>query len=284
MAVVVKKVFKDAVRQAEFARQGYVRLPAISASALRRMLEILEKYNRQHEMIDSGLVSTSHSNNRQLIEEVDGQIYAALQPYFDEHLCNYRFIFSNLLLKKCGPETATPPHQDASYVNELKDMMFSIWIPLTDTVPANGCMRFLPGSHLLPLNTRPAPTHPWPYKQVEDIIEENLIDLPLKAGEPVAFHGASIHASYPNMTGSIRPSVVMALSNDDAQWVYYYCKNHDTNLVEEYPMTKEDYLSYVKGTVPSNKPPLREFTLRPPSMRRFYLKYAPLRLLRLSLP
>ncbi len=214
---------------------------------------------------------------------MDAKIVSALKEYFDENLCNYRFIFSNLLLKKRGADTVTPPHQDASFVNEIKDMMFSIWIPLMDTTPQNGCMRFLPGSHLLPLNPRPAPAHPWPYNEVLDVIEEKLVDLPLKAGEPAAFHGASIHASYPNRSEAIRPSVVMALTNDDAQWVQYYCKDYDRNLVEEYPMTKEDYLSYVKGTVPVQKPPMKEFVLRPHSMKHFYLKYAPLRLLRMAL-
>lgn len=283
MSATVKKVFRNAILQAQFARNGFVKLPTVGAKVLSQLLDVYAMHRHEHEQINATLVSTSHSNRRELIEKVDARIVAALQSYFDEHLIDYRFVFSNLLLKKCGPDTATGAHQDASFVDELKDMMFSIWIPLTDTVPANGCMRFLPGSHLLPLNPRPAPTHPWPYKQVEDIIEANLIDLPLKAGEPVAFHGASIHASYANMTDTIRPSVVMALTNADARWVQYYCKDYSKNLVEEYPMTKEDYLSYVKGTVPVQKPPLREFILRAPSMRHFYLKYAPLQLLRMVL-
>ena len=283
MSVAVKNIFKDYALQAQFGKNGFVKLPRISDTALKQLLEVYEDHRHEHEQINATLVSTSHSNRRELIEKVDAQIVSALQEYFEEHLCNYRFIFSNLLLKKCGADTVTPPHQDASFVNEMKDMMFSIWIPLTDTSPENGCMRFLCGSHLLPLNPRPAPTHSWPYAQVIDVIEDKMIDVPLRAGEPVAFHGASIHASYPNMTEAIRPSVVMALTNADAQWIQYYCKDSSKNLVEEYPMTKEDYLSYVKGTVPVQKPPLREFVLRPPSMKHFYLKYAPMRLLRMAL-
>ena len=234
----------------------------------------------QHEQIDSPLVSTSHSNNGHLIGDVDALIISAMEPYLAEHLNGYNIIFSTLVIKKKGENTYTPPHQDASFVNELEDMAFNLWIPLVDTTAHNGCLRFLPGSHSLPLNPRPAPIHPWAYQSVGEIIVKNMSDVSLKAGEPVAFHGACIHASHPNLSAKERPSVVMAITNSDARWIQYYCSDYQSNTIEEYPMKKENYVHYVKGSIPSPEPPISRFVMKAPSMKAFYLKYQPWQLLK----
>ncbi len=58
--------------------------------------------------------------------------------------------FAHAIFKPAGYGAETPWHQDAAYWSpELLYTSISIWVPLQEATPENGCMEFIPLSHTL---------------------------------------------------------------------------------------------------------------------------------------
>jgi len=70
--------------------------------------------------------------------------------------------FSHAIFKPAQHGAETPWHQDAAYWNPaVIDTAVSVWVPLQEATPENGCMHFVPGSNVLeilphrPINNDP---------------------------------------------------------------------------------------------------------------------------------
>ena len=82
------------------------------------------------------------------------------------------------------------------------------WVALTSATPANGCMRFVPGSH------RELVEHSYPFdpsnmlsrgQQVAvDVDEADAVEATLRPGEMSLHHGHLFHASNPNTSDDRR--------------------------------------------------------------------------------
>ena len=100
-------------------------------------------------------------------------------------------------------------HQDTFYSNLHLTPSVSAWIALLDSVPENGCMRVVPGSHLqgtLPHEETCKPDNllrRGEEIQVE-VDEAQAIDVVLKAGEMSLHHNSIIHGSRPNTSDQKR--------------------------------------------------------------------------------
>jgi non-haem Fe2+, alpha-ketoglutarate-dependent halogenase len=100
-------------------------------------------------------------------------------------------------------------HQDTFYSNLHLTPSVSAWIALLDSVPENGCMRVVPGSHLL--GTLPHQETREPDNLLRrgeeiqvDVDEADAIDVVLKAGEMSLHHNSIIHGSPPNTSDKRR--------------------------------------------------------------------------------
>lgn len=94
---------------------------------------------------------------------------------------------------KGGGGVATPWHQDEAYWNpEFEYRALSAWIPLQEATIENGCMQFIPGSHLRDI----APHHPIGHDPRVHALE---LDEPVDVAEAVACPlppgGATFHSS-----------------------------------------------------------------------------------------
>jgi len=109
---------------------------------------------------------------------------------------------------------ATPWHQDLSvYLPEADDSnILSVWIPITEATPDNGCLLVIPGSHkggLLPHAT----ASPGGAIKMGAHITDSLIDsrqataIPMSPGDVLFFHKKTIHAATPNRSDGTRWSI-----------------------------------------------------------------------------
>ena len=103
-------------------------------------------------------------------------------------------------------------HQDANYWGLSSDKVVSAWVALTPASVANGCMRFMPGSH------RALHAH----DDIADadnmlsrgqtmaggVDEATAVDVILAAGEFALFHVNMAHSSRPNGSADDRVGVV----------------------------------------------------------------------------
>lgn len=104
-------------------------------------------------------------------------------------------------------------HQDGTYWGLDGGAVTTAWIALTDSTRANGCMRVLPGSHLLEIQP-----HTDTYAEDNlltrgqeiqvDYDESDVVDIELRAGQLSLHHVRAIHGSHAN--GSDMPRIGFA--------------------------------------------------------------------------
>jgi phytanoyl-CoA hydroxylase len=108
---------------------------------------------------------------------------------------------------------AVPWHQDKSYWPDANsNPVITVWIPLVDSTPENGCLHVWPRTHKKQLMTHK-------HEQVTgtsylEVAEEFLtsakreaVALPMKAGSALMFNDRCVHMSTPNNSDHVRWSV-----------------------------------------------------------------------------
>ena len=115
---------------------------------------------------------------------------------------------SHFWIKPGDDATFVSWHQDSAYIGLDPHELVTVWLALTDSNPANGCMRMLPGTHL---GETYAHTETYDEKNllsrgqaIENIDDSNAADLILKAGQFSCHHERIIHGSNTNQTGKAR--------------------------------------------------------------------------------
>ena len=122
---------------------------------------------------------------------------------------------SSILIKKPQSSGYVSWHQDLRYWGlEDHDAMVSAWLALSPVTRANGCMRFVPGSHkgrLVPHNDTYVADNILTRGQEAAIeIDEGATrHVELRPGQMSLHHGRLLHASAPNISDEWRIGYVM---------------------------------------------------------------------------
>lgn len=118
----------------------------------------------------------------------------------------------DMLINK-APETATPTpwHQDAAYwINMPDTRAVSCWMALDPATVDNGCMWYVPKSHLQPLRS-----HRFAGKAggalMCDGSEDEGIAVEIKPGSCIFHHGHTLHYSRGNSTNGNRRAFIVNL-------------------------------------------------------------------------
>ena len=110
---------------------------------------------------------------------------------------------SSLFYKRAHQGLVTPWHRDASAFPIEPLANTSVWIAATNSTLANGCMRFIPGSH----TGREAGTHDRTHKpgdyfagslDASAFDETKAVDVELQAGQMVVFDVFTVHGARAN--------------------------------------------------------------------------------------
>ncbi len=244
-------LFKSPTLQKELEQNGFVKVPLLSKVEVAELMTAYQSVALEHEKINIPYITTSHSNNSNLITFVDNVLQKVMAPAINNYLINYNLLFGNYLIKIPGNASETSPHQDITFVDESKFTSVNIWVALQDTNRENGCMYFLKGSHNLMPTLRPTHSYPWPYEKVTDEIKQRVEAFPAKAGEAFIFNHAIIHGSYSNSSTQPRIAAVMAAYNKEAELLHYYLPEGEKNNLQKYKMTKDAFLYFVKSQPPA---------------------------------
>jgi ectoine hydroxylase-related dioxygenase (phytanoyl-CoA dioxygenase family) len=156
-----------------------------------------------------------------------------LAPAFHDLLWNPRFTASASQLLKgdvrfwhdqlfCKPARhggVVAWHQDYSYWTRTTPLAhLTCWIGLDDSTRENGCVRYVPGSHLWP--DLPVTGLAGDMDAIQSVLTDEQkskfrpIAIELKAGEASFHHPRMIHGSYANDTDSPRRATVINVFRD----------------------------------------------------------------------
>ena len=120
-------------------------------------------------------------------------------------------VFRDQALFKPPHGQAKPLHQDQSYfcVAPENDLT-TAWIALDDATLDNGCMRYVPGSHLhgvFPVDADPErPVHHIP--RTGKVTLQPAVDCPVSAGSVIFHHGCTLHSSAENRSNTWRRALI----------------------------------------------------------------------------
>ena len=130
-----------------------------------------------------------------------------------------RFWHDQLFCKPAHHGGVVAWHQDYSYWKRTEPIAhLSCWIGLDDSTPANGCVRYVPGSHrwtLLPITGLADDMN-----SIQSVLSDeqkaqfNPIAIELKKGECSFHHPLMVHGSYENFTSEPRRATVINVFRD----------------------------------------------------------------------
>ena len=115
-------------------------------------------------------------------------------------------------LKEPGDPAHVSWHQDGTYFGLEPYEQITAWIALTDATPAMGCVRIVPGSHVIgqrPHKDAPATGNLLSRGQTIDhpLDFTRAVVMPLKAGQVSLHHTHVVHSSEPNRTNERRVGI-----------------------------------------------------------------------------
>lgn len=122
--------------------------------------------------------------------------------------------FEHAILKPANYGAPTPWHQDEAHRNDpgVAYEQLSIWMPLQRATPANGCMQFLPGSHLGPVLAHHSPGDDPRVTALECIGDFDPAAArlcPLPAGGATVHHSRTLHFAGPNHSDIPRRAYIL---------------------------------------------------------------------------
>ncbi len=124
-----------------------------------------------------------------------------------------RFGGDHTLLKPAFNGPATPWHQDEAFRDPNSDYEeISIWMPLQPVDEVNGCMHFVPGSHLVGILPHRSPNndpHVHGLECFEGFDPAQAVPRPLPAGGCTIHTGRTLHTAGPNTSAGPRLAYVL---------------------------------------------------------------------------
>ncbi|MDA0840403.1 MAG: phytanoyl-CoA dioxygenase family protein [Planctomycetota bacterium] len=141
------------------------------------------------------------------------RVLACLQDLLGENIVCF---ISQFIDKKPGSKTSVEGHQDSSYF-AVDAGSVNLWIALGEADEENGCLWFVPGSHLL--GGLPVRNPAGDLNVVESELEAAVnrlgkIPIPLKAGRMVIFSDLLLHISPPNKSANRnRPALTLTYAS-----------------------------------------------------------------------
>jgi ectoine hydroxylase-related dioxygenase (phytanoyl-CoA dioxygenase family) len=194
-----------------FARHGYVFpvdvLSPDQAAAYRRDLEALEKQTRGDTLGNKNQLNYPHVIFRFAHEIVTHpRILDAVAAILGPDILVWG---STFFVKDPHTVSFVSWHQDLRYWGLDSEAEVSAWVALSPVTEANGCMRFVPGSHkgeLLPHRDTFKDDNVLTRGQeaAVEIKEEDTVLVPLEPGQASFHHGKLLHASGPNRSDERR--------------------------------------------------------------------------------
>lgn len=140
------------------------------------------------------------------------------------------FFTSHFFCKPPGDGLRVPWHEDSAYwagmVEPMEDVL-TVWLALDPSTPANGCVRFVPGSHRTPdgaygqvSDPERAVFHRELVPEAAAEAERAAVDAVLRPGQCSIHHAKTIHGSRANESPHRRCGLTLRYFSAACRWTY----------------------------------------------------------------
>ena len=227
---------KDAELDKQLNQEGFVVIPFLSESEVEELKQV---YFASHSEEQVPFYATAHHQDSDFRRKMSESISAVLKPHAAEVFVDCDLLGASFIVKAPKAESSLQPHQDWNIVDETEFRSFNVWIPLVDLTEENGAIEVLPKSHNWLRGYRHSSIY-CAYRNVHDLVWENMQPLYLKAGEALIYDHALLHASKANNSDENRIAVASGVMPSDAA-MYFYWNNHGS--VEQYESNTEFFMT-----------------------------------------
>jgi ectoine hydroxylase-related dioxygenase (phytanoyl-CoA dioxygenase family) len=229
----MRKVLVNNELETLFQKQGYVKIPFISAKEVAELKQMF--FDTLPESGGQITSSDINADEEHLISydftfidknsDYKRKVFEIIKEYFKPHMENllldYRPIIANYIRKK--PNTGEVPlHQNWAFADEQKCTTISIWCPLVDSTIENGTLQVVPGSHKKFGEIR-GPMIPWELEGMKnDIINKHLVPIETKAGDCIILDDSILHYSPINYTNELRLAIQLICIPNEFPSIHYH--------------------------------------------------------------
>jgi hypothetical protein len=221
--------FRDETIQQEFEENGFVVAEFYTADEINQLTAFF------HSLADvpkSGFFPTTFFQHKETRDRIDNFVIATGKRSVEKIFKDIKTVHGSFIIKNSDTKSELRLHQDMSLVDESKFSGVNIWVPLTDLTVTNGALYILPKSHRIFPTYRGASIANM-YDKHTDFILPYLKPLYLKAGQAVIFDQSIIHYSPNNLSGKIRITTNIFITQKDAEYrMYYHDKSKASNCIE----------------------------------------------------
>jgi len=234
------KILKDPIKNEQLITNGYIVLPMLDDIQVKYFNDLYKKW---HPTAPDNFYKSYFSADKTYKEIVENSIAEHFAPKLEEYFIDYKAFGAMFVVKPSGDKGHIPPHQDWSFVDETKHWSLNSWCPLIDTTGQNGNIQMLPGSHLFMKTVRGAGT-PELYSHLYDVIQPNLVDIPIKAGDAIFFYHGIIHCSTYNYNSEPRVCLGTSIIQKNVPIYYHFLKPGETHA-DKFEVDCDFYTNYV---------------------------------------
>ncbi len=121
---------------------------------------------------------------------------------------NAKMVFDHAIYKPSRNDAPTPWHQDAVY-GRADGGAVTMWVPLQDVGADEGCMRFVPGSHLKGLITHSLFASKANDRLLSTEVDGDIVSCPVGAGGLVMHDAFTIHGTGANAGQKLRRAWIL---------------------------------------------------------------------------
>ena len=131
---------------------------------------------------------------------------------------------SHFLCKLPKRGLAVPWHEDSAYwnVSLSEHKVITVWLAIDDSLPDNGCMRVIPGTHHHGFSEYEEVDHSrhvfGTRIRPDQLDESKAVSLAIRAGECHVHHAKLMHSSSPNTSGRRRCGYTMRYMTTDVKF------------------------------------------------------------------
>jgi ectoine hydroxylase-related dioxygenase (phytanoyl-CoA dioxygenase family) len=235
-------ILRDPLLQAQFDRDGYLTFPVLGEDAVLAIRALFEEVRPQVKL--EGFATTTTSPDITLKQDMFARIQPWYQPKVEALFQDYKTLGASFLVKDPGQSGALPLHQDWTVTDEDHFRTLTIWIPLEDVTAENGALQMLPGSHQW-TNLLRGPNLPIAITAMAKELEQDLVTLPMKAGEGVLFDHRILHKSTLNGSDHPRVAITYGLTHKDTPLCFWYHHPADAaDRFEQIAVPDDFFLQY----------------------------------------
>ncbi|MCF8464373.1 MAG: phytanoyl-CoA dioxygenase family protein [Flavobacteriales bacterium] len=220
----------------QLAEEGYVVVSFLNEDEVRVLKKVFED---AHPIETVPFYATAHHQDSDFRKEMSFAISNVIKSHVEEAFENCDLLGASFISKTKNDGSLLQPHQDWNIVDEEKYRSFNLWIPLVDLTEENGAIEILPKSHNWIRGYRQSSID-CAYRQVHDLVWNNMEPLYMKAGEALIYDHALLHASKANRSSEKRIACASGIIPKEAQ-MYLYWKNED--IIEQYECSPEFFMT-----------------------------------------